>query len=608
MRAWIPLAVSLGAVVTVPVAIGTAGDITRASLPLSGVQMPQAADGPAISADGTHVLFTSTGTFSGAPTGSMRQLFSRDLTTGAVTLASATASGAAATSDVDDDPARTSTPYDTSYDGRFVVFSSTAQSLVSGDTNGRQRDVFRKDMQTGAITIVSRDSKGVQPPDGVIGDPSISADGSRVAFTSGAQALVPTDTNGVPDVYVADLRAHTLTLVSRTAAGVQSPEATGHASISADGRAVAFEGTAAASVLTSADTDTARDIYVARVASHAITVASTPGTADATLPSLSGDGTRVAFLMGSAGVQVRDLTAGTTTQVPQSDTPDRPAITNDGTRVAYTDTATPASVSTYALAGATTTRMSQTAAGAALGAAASRPAIAGNGSRAGFAFNDGPGPSPVTPAPLAGDTNLVTDVFAVQAASGDTTPPVLTAQAGASGAKVVVAGKATDASGVIEVLVGGRRAVVADDGSFAVTLLPQVGVGTVAVSARDGNGLQSTTSVATDRAWAATLRASSPSRPRGLRVTIRGRTARVRFITAMPGACRVEMRQRVSGTNLHASSYRLIVARQRSQGTGTHIVALPIPKTVRKAFAYQVRVLVSSSRGLGTASTTVTMP
>lgn len=608
MRAWIPLGVALGAAVTLPVALGAAGDVTRASLPLSGLQMNQMADGPAISADGAHVLFTSTGTFSGTPTGSMRQLFSRDLGTGIVALASATATGGAATSDVDDDPARAYAPYGTSYDGRFVVFSSTAQSLVGGDTNGRQRDVFRKDMVTGAITIVSRDAKGAQPSDGVVGDPSISADGSRVAFTSGNQPLVATDTNGVPDIYVADLRARTLTLVSRTAVGVQSPGATGHPSISADGRAVAFEGTAQASVLTSADTDSAADVYVARLAPRIITLASTPGTTDATLPSLSGSGTRVAFLMGGAGVQVRDLTAGTTTQVPQSDMPARPAITNDGARVAYADTASPASVNIFTLAGAVTTRVSQTAGGAGLGAAASRPAIAGNGARAGFAFNDGPGPSPVTPVPVAGDSNLVMDVFAAQTASGDSTPPALTAQAAPSGAKVVVSGRATDPSGVIEVLVGGRRASVADDGSFAVTLLPQVGAGTVPVTARDGNGLQATASVATDRAWAAALRASAPSRPRGLRVTITGRTARVRFTTAVPGACRVEMRQRVSGTNLHASSYRTIAARQRTQGAGRHTVALPLPRMMRSASAYQVRVLLSSTRGMGTASTTIIMP
>jgi Tol biopolymer transport system component len=607
MRARIPLGLAVGALVTVPMAIGAAGGVTRVSLPLSGVQLAQGADGPVISADGTHVLFTSTGTFSGVPTGAVRQLFSRDLGTGTVSLASATASGVAAASDVDDDANGASTPYASSYDGRFIVFTSTAQSLVAGDGNARQRDVFRKDMLTGAISIVSRDSKGVQPSNGVVGEPSISADGSRVAFTSGSQPLTPDDTNGVSDIYVADLRARTLRLVSRTAAGTQSPGATAHPSISADGRSVAFEGTAAASVLAGAGTHTAGNIYVARVASREITLASTPGANDATLPSLSGDGTRVAFVVASTGVQVRNLTASTTTSVPQSapSAASRPVISNDGGLVAYTDTSSPAAVTTYALAGGISSRISQTAAGAALGAAASRPALAGNGTVAGFAFNDA---GAVTPVPVAGDSNLVTDVFATQTGTGDTTPPTLTARATASGTKVVISGRASDASGITEVLVGGRRAVVADDGSFGVTLLPVVGTGSVSTTARDGNGLQATVPVATDRAWAAALRASAPARPRGLRVTITGGTARVRFATAVSGLCRVELRQRTPGTNLHVSSYRLIAARQRSRSIGVHVVTIRLPRTVRSGSRYQVRVLTSSSRGMGTASTTIIMP
>ena len=607
MRARISLGLAVGALVTVPMAVGAAGSVTRVSLPLSGVQLPQAADGPVISADGTRVLFTSTGTFSGAPTGAVRQLFSRHLGTGAVSLASATATGGAAASDVDDDATGASTPYAQSYDGRFVVFTSTAQSLVASDGNARQRDVFRKDMVTGAISIVSRDSKGVQPSNGVVGEPSISADGSRVAFTSGTQPLTPDDTNGVPDIYVADLRARTLRLVSRTAAGTQSPEATAHPWISADGRSVAFEGTAAASVLAGTGTHTAGNIYVARIASRAITVASTPGANGATLPSLSGDGSRVAFFVPTTGVQVRDLTAGTTTSVPQSSAPAaaRPVISNDGALVAYTDTSTPAAMKTYAITGGITTRVSQTAAGATLGGAASRPALSGNGGMAGFAFNDA---GPVTPVPVAGDSNLVTDVFVATTGAGDITAPTLTARAAASGTKVVISGRASDASGITEVLVGGRRAIVADDGSFAITLLPVVGTGSVVVTTRDGNGLQATVPVATDRAWAAALRASAPSRPRGLRVTITGRTARVRFATAISGLCRVELRQRATGTNLHVSSYRLIAARQRRQGTGAHVVALRLPRTVQRASRYQVRVLMWSSRGMGTASTTIMTP
>jgi hypothetical protein len=225
---------------------------------------------------------------------------------------------------------------------------------------------------------------------------------------------------------------------------------------------------------------------------------------------------------------------------------------------------------------------------------------------AGFAFNDGP--TGVTPVPVAGDSNRVMDVFTTQLGAGDTRPPTLTARASASGTRVVIAGRATDPSGVTEVLVAGRRASVGADGSYAVTLLPSVGAATLNVTARDGNGLQAVTSVSTARAWAAALQASAPTRPRALRASIQGRRLRVRFITAVPGVCRVELRQRVSGTNVHTSSYRLVAARQRRQSAGAHVVNIKMPSGMRRSLVYQVRVLMSSARGLGTAATTVTMP
>lgn len=615
MQARISLAIALGAVVTSPVALGATGDVTRVSLPVSGMQLTgasAAAEGSALSADGRHALFASAGPFSGALTGGVTQLFTTDLATGAVRLVSASSTGAAAASGIDDDPGGAFAPYGTSHDGRFVVFASTSASLTPSDTNVRQRDVFRKDMLTGGITIVSRDSRGAQPPLGVTGEPSISADGARVAFTSGTDPLTADDTNGVPDIYVADLRARTITLVSRTATGVQSPVAVGHPSISADGRSVAFDGPAAAAPLAADDTDGRADVYVARPATRAITVASVPPSGadtDASLPSLSGDGTRVAYLMAGSGTQVRDLPARTTTVVPQSSTTGRPGISSDGARVAFLDTRATPAVSVYALATASTTRASQTAAGLTLRSAASRPALSGNGAVAAFGFDDAtglPGASAL-PTPVPGDTNERPDVFATQMGPGDVTPPAVSARATASGAKIVIAGRATDASGVIDVQVAGRRAAVTDDGGFSVSLTPSVGPVSVAVTARDGVGLTSGIGVATDRAWAAAMRATTPARPRALRVIVRGRTAEVRFRTAVAGLCRVELRQRTSVRDIHAPSYRLLAARQLRRGAGRHVVRLRLPASVRSAYAYQVRVTMSSSRGLGTAATSFIM-
>jgi Tol biopolymer transport system component len=91
-----------------------------------------------------------------------------------------------------------------SADGRFVAFSSFADNLVAGDTNGTY-DVFVKDLQTGTITRVSTDSAGTQGNSASL-NPPISADGRFVAFDSEASNLVADDTNGHRDVFVKDLQ------------------------------------------------------------------------------------------------------------------------------------------------------------------------------------------------------------------------------------------------------------------------------------------------------------------------------------------------------------------------------------------------------------------
>jgi WD40 repeat protein len=85
-----------------------------------------------------------------------------------------------------------------SADGRFVVFSSTANNLEAGgvrdcDTSDGLHfclDVFLHDRQTGETRRISTDSEG-NPADAFSFLPIISRDGSTVAFWSGAGNLVP---------------------------------------------------------------------------------------------------------------------------------------------------------------------------------------------------------------------------------------------------------------------------------------------------------------------------------------------------------------------------------------------------------------------------------
>src|SRR5262245_44245091 len=89
-----------------------------------------------------------------------------------------------------------------SADGCFRVFQSR-QALTRGDGNDRL-DGFVENVRTGAIWLVSNDPAG-GPGNGDSAEASISADGRYVAFRSIADNLVAADTNRDVDIFVKDL-------------------------------------------------------------------------------------------------------------------------------------------------------------------------------------------------------------------------------------------------------------------------------------------------------------------------------------------------------------------------------------------------------------------
>src|SRR5262249_997115 len=115
-----------------------------------------------------------------------------------------------------------------SADGRFIAFSSDADNLVAGDTNGAT-DVFVKDLHTGNITRVSTDAAGNEA-DSPSAMAAISADGRYVVFGSVADNLVPEAT---PGLFVKDTQTGAITLVNDSFNGLAL-------SISADGQRVLF--------------------------------------------------------------------------------------------------------------------------------------------------------------------------------------------------------------------------------------------------------------------------------------------------------------------------------------------------------------------------------
>jgi Domain of unknown function DUF11/WD40-like Beta Propeller Repeat len=150
-----------------------------------------------------------------------------------------------------------------SADGRFAVFNSDANNLVSGDTNN-ESDIFVHDSALQQTTRVNVSSNGTQATKGSLyAGARISADGRYVAFVSPDDNLVNGDTNSNVDVFVRDLLTKQTTRVSVGSNDVQanlgfhgqhSPD------ISADGRFVVF--VSDSSNLVSGDTNDTDDIFV----------------------------------------------------------------------------------------------------------------------------------------------------------------------------------------------------------------------------------------------------------------------------------------------------------------------------------------------------------
>ena len=148
-----------------------------------------------------------------------------------------------------------------SADGRYVAFESYDSLFVAGDTNGTS-DIFVKDLATGAVVRASIASDGAQANAGS-GNASISADGRYVAFESFASNLVAGDANGQKDIFVKDLLTGTVTRVSSDSGGTQSNDFSYNPALSPDGGRVAFG--SSASNLVTGDTNGQQDVFVAAI-------------------------------------------------------------------------------------------------------------------------------------------------------------------------------------------------------------------------------------------------------------------------------------------------------------------------------------------------------
>jgi Tol biopolymer transport system component len=307
-------------------------DTTRLVSDSSGYVYPDIA----ISADGRYVAFTANDS----------DILVKDLVTGETELVTVGVNGVDAYS--------YGWSASISADGRYVTFVSDAWNLVPGDTN-RIEDVFVRDLEAGVTRRLSVGWTGAEA-NGESLAPSISANGRFVAFQSVASNLIRRDANRHHDVFVHNLETRR---TRRISLGFNGSEANGNSrdpSISANGRRVAFA--SRATNLVRGDTNSEVDVFVrnrrtGRTRRASIGSNGTQSNADSRDPSISDSGRFVAFSSWAANLVIRDtndredvfvrnLGAGETQLVSlgtdgaqQSRSSSHPAISADGRHVAF---------------------------------------------------------------------------------------------------------------------------------------------------------------------------------------------------------------------------------------------------------------------------------
>ncbi|HLM19806.1 MAG TPA: hypothetical protein VK549_18420 [Acidimicrobiia bacterium] len=238
-------------------------------------------------------------------------------------------------------------------DGRYVAFASSATNLVKGDRN-QAVDIFLRDRVAGTTERVTMAGRRVEA-NSQSSHPAMSSDARFIAFTSYADNLVSGDTNFTSDVYLLDRSTGAIQRVSVSSAEEQANNASGSASITPDGRFVAF-GSDASNLVPGEVEDFAGDVYLRDVqagTTEGIATFATGFVRHTGGPVLSADGNLVAFHSwddgivagdnnGSYDVFVLDRTTGAIERVSvdsagvQGDNWSlNPAMTPDGRFVAF---------------------------------------------------------------------------------------------------------------------------------------------------------------------------------------------------------------------------------------------------------------------------------
>ena len=270
---------------------------------------------PVISADGEYIAFSSlsSGLVTGDNNGSV-DIFVYERVTGQINRVSVSSGGSEAAGcscgwpdycngceydNVNSHPS-------ISGDGRYIAFTSFSSNFVSGDLDDTP-DVFIHDQQTGETTIISRASDGNLGNAGS-GEPSISADGNSIAFSSSASNLVTEDWNNQQDVFLWRRGEPELVRVSVATDGSEGNSTSTDPVISADGTRIAF--TSGATSLSNSDTNGfIYDVFLHEIDKGTTSILSSGLAGGGDWPAISGNGQVVGFNSGTNDIYLSNIEA-----------------------------------------------------------------------------------------------------------------------------------------------------------------------------------------------------------------------------------------------------------------------------------------------------------
>jgi len=206
---------------------------------------------PDISYDGRFVAFASASKqFVPDDTNTKNDVFVRDTESGSIVRANVSNSGSQMELSVRD--------FAMSDDGKFVVFSTEEDDLVSNDNNGKI-DVFLRDLEHETTEKISVSENNTEGNGNSLGA-EISADGRYVVYQSAASNLVSGDINSEIDIFLNDRELNTTVLISKTQAGTQGNGQSHSPSINCSGSHISFA--SQASNLSSNDTNGVSDVFL----------------------------------------------------------------------------------------------------------------------------------------------------------------------------------------------------------------------------------------------------------------------------------------------------------------------------------------------------------